>query len=108
MAKTKPQEQPDEKPGTDILDYLAVRRLPSDSQLPSIINVPDGAYIAVALLAVAAVVAHGWAALPMWVALIPMVLLLAGFAMKSVFGGLMLYEGWQRWRSQRRRGGGLL
>lgn len=108
MAKAKPKNETEDKGGNEILDYLVARRLAADSQLPSIINVPDGAYIAVALLAVASVVAHGWAALPLWVALIPMVLLLAGFAMKGVFGGLMLYEGWQRWHSQRRRGGGLL
>lgn len=87
----------------DAIAFLESRRAASRAPLPSVINVPSGAYIATSLVAVAAlaVVALRPGSLPTWLALIPAVLLLAGFTMKSIFGALMLYEGWRRWHHER-------
>ena len=77
------------------------------AQLPSVINVPDGAYLSVALVAMAALIAHAWspAYTPLWLVAGTWGILLAGFTMKGIFGALMLYEGWLRWRQQRKDGG---
>lgn len=94
----------DEKPAADdVLAYLMARRA-NRSPPPSVINLPDGAYLAVALLAVAALITAAWRpeTVPVWIAILPAVLLLAGFTMKGIFGALLLYEGWLRWRQQRK------
>lgn len=90
----------------EIAAYIMARRAARLAQLSSILNFPNGAYISVALVAVAAIVANGWAdPTPFWLVAAPVALLLAGFAMKTVFGALMLYERWQRWREHRKDGG---
>jgi fatty acid desaturase len=109
MAKAKPDEPSQPSAGEDVLAYLMARRA-ANRQPPSVINLPDGAYLAVAILAVTALVVAAWQpdTLPLWVAGLPAVLLLAGFTMKGIFGALLLYEGWLRWRRQRREDEGFL
>lgn len=109
MAKTKSQEPNEQAAGDDVLAYLLARRS-TKPQPPSVINLPDGAYLAVALVAVAALVAMAWRpnTMPLWIAALPAVLLLAGFTMKGIFGALLLYEGWLRWRKQRKDDEGFL
>lgn len=105
MPKAKP-DRPTDKAVEDAIACIMARRAANRSQLPSVINLPDGAYLSVALLAVTALAAVAWGsnAMSVWLAALPGMLLLAGFTMKGVFGALLLYEGWVRWRRQRKEG----
>jgi hypothetical protein len=70
--------------------YLA-RRDASRAAVPSVINPSTGAYLAVALVAVAALAASAWrpSGMAVVIAAASTALLLAGFAVKAVFGGLL-------------------
>jgi fatty acid desaturase len=103
MTKAQPSDSSEPSEAGDLLAYLAARRAANRPQPPSVLNLPDGAYLAVALVAVAALIVAAWrpTTMPLWMTALPAALLLAGFTMKGVFGALMLYEGWTRWRKQR-------
>lgn len=102
------EDQPIEKSATETaIAYLQARRALNRSQLPSVINLPNGAYIATALVAVAAIAATAWrpAAVPAGIAIVPAGILLAAFCAKTLLGILMLREGLLRWRRDRKEDG---